>query len=187
MEYRHRVPHDVGQNDNEMADENAQHTGHTADLAVDLQQNKGEGHTGHIHGRGVVVQQGVLAQKLYRQTDRAAVTPSRISAAVARIPIFRLFTRPSIKWVEEPKILAYHFRGEALGREGDEGCGREGGDDDHHQRRQQEQHHQNGKRSGRADSHLFRAYHFPPPIRFIYPEVHSTTAICTSRITASRI
>ena len=63
MEYRHRVPHDVGQNDNEMADENAQHTGHTADLAVDLQQNKGEGHTGHIHGRGVVVQQGVLALK----------------------------------------------------------------------------------------------------------------------------
>ena len=63
MEYRHRVPHDVGQNDNEVTDENAQHTGHTADLAVDLQQNKGEGHTGHIHGRGVVVQQSVLALK----------------------------------------------------------------------------------------------------------------------------
>lgn len=52
---------------------------------------------------------------LYRLTERAAVTPRRISMSVATIATFRLFPKPLKKFVLEVKIFAYHLSEKPLG------------------------------------------------------------------------
>ena len=44
-----------------MTDEDPHCAGNAADLAVHLQKHEGKGHGRHIHGRGEVIQQGVLS------------------------------------------------------------------------------------------------------------------------------
>ena len=146
-----------------MTDENPHRAGNTADLAVHLQQHKGEGHGRYIHGRSEVIQQGVLAlevmpanrqcrrdaqkdiQRRGQQTDLQAVgqTLHKVGGGAENVLI--------------------PFEREALGREHHHRRRRKGGNDDHHQRRDQKQHHQN-RHDGTEDVYSFLTHSCRPPV-----------------------
>ena len=146
-----------------MTDKDPYRAGDTANLAVHLQKHKGKSHRGHVHGRGEIIQQGILALEIMpadRQRRRHAQKNIQRRGQQADLQAVGQALHKVGGGTENVLIP---LEGEALGREHHHRRRRKGGNDDHHQRRKEEQHYQH-RHNGAEDIYPFFTHFCRPPV-----------------------